>query len=147
LLKEWSIFSVMNIGSGLPETPIYSAVVPGTGFNNILRPSLTGAPINSAGGSAHWNAAAFSVPVPGQWGNAARNSITGPGQFSLDCSMARTFRAYKNTSLDLKVASTNTLNHVVFTSWNNYVTNSQFGLPVSANAMRSMQIQINLRFQ
>jgi len=147
LLKEWTIYSSLNIGGGLPETPIYPAVVPGTGFANILRPRLTGASINSSGGTAHWNVAAFTAPATGQWGDAARNSLTGPGQFSLDSTLARTFRAYKKTSLDLKVVSTNMLNHVAFTSWNDYVTSTQFGLPVSANAMRSMQIQLYLRFQ
>jgi hypothetical protein len=147
VLKEWTIYNVLSIGSGLPETPIYPAVVPGTGFSNILRPNLTGASIYSSGTSTRLNAGAYTAPTTGQWGDAGRNSITGPGQFSFDSTLARTFRADKNTSLDLKVVSTNLLNHASFTNWNNYVTSTQFGLPVSANAMRSVQIQMHLRFQ
>jgi hypothetical protein len=83
----------------------------------------------------------------GQWGNAGRYSIAGPGQFSFDSSVARTFRVYKNTSLDMKAVSTNLLNKVTYSSWNSYITNAQFGLPVSASNMRSVQIQLNLRFE
>ena len=32
--------------------------------------------------------------APGEWGTAARNSITGPSQFSLNAAMSRTFRMY-----------------------------------------------------
>jgi hypothetical protein len=156
-LKEWTTAFTLNIGSGLPETPIYSAEVPGTSYTSVLRPSLTGASIythNTAG--ARLNAAAYTAPAAGQWGNAGRYSITGPGQFSFDSTVARTFRVHKNTSLDLKAISTNLLNKVTYTSWNNYIpssswnnniTNAQFGLPVSANNMRSVQLQMILRFE
>jgi hypothetical protein len=147
VLKEWTVLSTLNTGSGLPETPIYSATIPDTGFTNILRPSLTGAPIYTHDASAHLNVAAYTAPIAGQWGNAGRYSITGPGQFGFDCSVARTLRVYKGTSLDLRAASTNLLNKVTYTNWNSYIANSQFGLPVSAGNMRSVQIQINLRFE
>lgn len=146
-LKEWTVLSTFNIGSGLPETPIYSAVLSGTGFTNILRPDLTAVPIYTHRASARLNAAAYSAPAAGQWGNAGRYSITGPGQFSFDTSLARTFRVYKNTSLDMKAVSTNLLNKVTFSSWNTSITDSLFGQPVSANSMRSVQIEMNLRFQ
>ena len=146
-LKEWTVLFTLNTGSGLPETPIYPAVVPGTGFNNILRPNLTGSPIYTHNAGAHLNAAAYTAPSVGQWGNAGRYSIAGPGQFSFDSSVARTFRVYKNTSLDMKAVSTNLLNKVTYSSWNSYITNAQFGLPVSASNMRSVQIQLNLRFE
>jgi hypothetical protein len=129
----------------MPETPIYPAAVPGTGFTNILRPDLTGEPIYGAGTSAHLNAAAYAAP-DGQWGTAARNSITGPDQFTFNSSLARTFRLHGKFSLDVVVNSTNTLNHANFSGWNNYVTSDQFGLPVAPNTMRSSQIAIHLRF-
>jgi len=147
LLKEWTVLSTLNAGSGLPETPLYSLAVPGTGFTNILRPNLTGAPIYTHGASAHLNVAAYTAPIAGQWGNAGRYSITGPGQFSFDCSVARTLRVRKDVSLDLKAVSTNLLNKVTYTNWNSYIANSQFGLPISASNMRSLQIQLNLRFE
>lgn len=147
VLKEWTFLSTLNTGGGLPETPIYSIAVPGTGFTNILRPNLTGAPIYTHGASAHLNVAAYTAPFAGQWGNAGRYSITGPSQFSFDCSVARTLRVHKNAWLDVKAVSTNLLNKVTYTNWNNYIASSQFGLPISANNMRILQIQMNLRFE
>jgi hypothetical protein len=44
------------------------------------------------------------------------------------------------------VDSTNALNHVTFTDWNTTINSPQFGLPVNANAMRSMQTTLRLRF-
>jgi trimeric autotransporter adhesin len=38
------------------------------------------------------------------------------------------------------------MNHVTYTSWNTAFGNAQFGLPVSANAMRSMQLTLRFRF-
>ena len=92
LFKGWTFLSRITAGTGLPETPVYLAAVPGTGVTGTIRPDLTGAPIYVSVAGAHLNAAAYTAPQSGQWGTAGRNSVTGPDQFSLDCSLARTFR-------------------------------------------------------
>ena len=146
MLKEWTVLGNMTFGTGLPETPLYPAIVPGTGDSNIIRPDLTGASIYNTGTAAHLNAAAYSEPLGG-WGTAGRNSITGPNQFTFNTSLARTFRPHGKWYLDVAVMSNNTFNHVAFTSWNSVVTNDQFGLPSSAGAMRSLQTTLYLRWQ
>jgi hypothetical protein len=146
-LKEWTVQGNLTYGTGLPEDPIDPAAVPGTGYSGLIRPDLTGAPLYSSGGITHLNAAAYTLPVAGQWGTAGRNSITGPGQLSFTSQVARTFRPHGKWYLDVEVSSTNTLNHPAFSSWNNYVTSTQFGLPVSPNAMRNLQTTIHLRWQ
>src|ERR1700722_18011579 len=92
LLKEWTIVGTAVVGTGLPDTPVYLAAVPGTGVTGTIRPDLTGAPISMTRAGQHLNPAAYSAPLLGQWGTAGRNSITGPSQFTLDTSLARTFR-------------------------------------------------------
>jgi hypothetical protein len=146
LLKEWTLATQITVGSGLPLTPIYPVAVPGTGFTNIIRPEYTGAPLYQAPAGLHLNPAAYVTPGAGEWGNAGRNSIIGPGQFALDVSMGRTFRLKDRFNLDLQIYSTNALNHVTFTSWNTTLNNAQFGLPVAANAMRSVQTVLRVRF-
>ena len=37
--------------------------------------------------------------------------------------------------------------HAAFSSWNNLVNSTQFGLPVSPGAMRGLQTSVHLRFQ
>jgi len=151
-LKEWTVQSNLSYGSGLPETPIYPAAVPGTGFTGIIRPDLTGAPIyNSAAGAGttskvHLNPSAFAAPAAGQWGTAGRDSITGPDQLTLSSQLARTFRPHGKLYLDVAVNATNTLNHPAFPSWNNYVSSTQFGLPLAPGGMRVLQTTFHLRF-
>jgi trimeric autotransporter adhesin len=138
LFKEWTFYSTISAGTGLPETPIYLAPVPGTGVTGTIRPDYIG--------GSFPNPAAYTPPLPGQWGNAGRDTITGPAQFSLNASMGRIFRVSDRLNLELRVDATNALNHVVFTAWNTTVNSTQFGLPVEANAMRSMQTTLRLRF-
>jgi hypothetical protein len=146
-LKEWTVLGTVVAGSGLPETPIYAATLPGTTCTSCIRPSLTGSPIyNSTTPGIHLNSAAFAAPASGQYGNAGVGSIVGPNQFTFNSSLARTFRLKDRYSLDLSVASTNTFNHVAFTSWNYVTTSTNFGQPASAGAMRSLVTTLRLRY-
>jgi hypothetical protein len=157
-IKEWTVSGQIVAGSGLPETPVYLAAVNGTGFTGSIRPDRTIAPLYTGGAGHFLNSAAFAAPQPGQWGNAGRNSMTGPNQFTLNTSLARTFRIGKRYNLSIQVDATNLLNHVVFTNWNNVldpVTSSAptlplssplFGLPLNTNPMRSLQTTARLRF-
>jgi hypothetical protein len=60
--------------------------------------------------------------------------------------MVRTFRMPYKMNLDLQIAASNLLNHVTYSNWQNSITNTQFGLPAAANAMRSLEISLRLRF-
>jgi hypothetical protein len=149
LLKEWTVLTNITAGTGLPETPVYFEAVPGTGFTGTIRPDRTAAPIYSAiapHANLHLNAAAYAAPAPGQWGTAGRYSITGPSQFSLDASLARTFRPSSRFYLDATLDATNLLNHGVFTGWNTTINSTQFGLPSAANPMRSIETTLRVRF-
>ena len=129
------------VGSGLPETPIYIQAIQGTGSTQV-RPDPTGVALYAAPGGRFLNPAAFTAPAYGFWGTAGRNSIVGPGQFSMNASMASTF----HENLDMRLDTTNTLNHVTFSSWNAVASSSQFGLPSVANNMRSVQATLRWRF-
>jgi len=145
LLKEWTFLTQVIVGSGLPQTPIYLAAVPGTGITGTIRPDVTGAPLYAASPGLFLNSDAYTAPLPGQWGNAGRDSIIGPAQFTLNTSMARTFRLDR-FNLDFRIDSTNLLNHVTFTSWNTTINSTLFGSPMATNPMRSMQATLRLRF-
>ena len=135
-----------TVGTGFPETPIFPAAVPGTGWIGPLRP---GPDRRSSLWRPEWRASQcvrIHPPAAGAWGNAGRNSITGPNTFSLDGAMQRTFRPNKHFYLDARIDATNLLNHPVFTGWNTVVQSTQFGLPQSVNQMRSMQATMRVRF-
>jgi hypothetical protein len=145
LLKEWTLAGQMSIGSGKPLTPVYLAVIPGTG-NTGIRPSLTGAFVSSAPAGLFLNPAAYTVPAPGEWGNAGRNSITGPNEFGLDVSLGRAFRLRDRYNIEFRLESSNILNHVVFLSWNATINSSQFGLPDRTSPMRKVQANLRVSF-
>lgn len=167
-LKEWTVLGTLVVGSGLPETPVYLAATPGTGFTGYLRPDRTTQSLFAAPAGSHLNAAAYAAPQAGLFGNAERNSIEGPSQFTFNASLQRTFRLPREFYLDMRLDGTNILNHVTFTSWNTTLNparcslttpatcsgttptlaadNSLFGVPAAANAMRSIQLTGRLRF-
>jgi trimeric autotransporter adhesin len=144
--KEWTFATQITAGTGLPLTP--SVILPAgiTGITGSLRPDYTGASVYAAPPGLFLNPGAYTLAAPGQWGNAGRNSIEGPDQFSLNARMSRTFRLRDRLSLDAQVAATNALNHVVFPNWNTVVGSPELGLPTTANPMRSLQTTLRLRF-
>jgi hypothetical protein len=146
LLKEWTILTQINTGTGTPLTPIYAAATQGTGVTGPIRPDYTGADVYNAPAGRFLNPLAYAAPQLGQWGNAGRDSITGPFQFSLGASLQRTFRLTDRLSLNLRVDSTNTLNHVTYPSWGTTINSSQFGIAGSANPMRSLATRVQVNF-
>ena len=150
IYKDWTVSTQIAAGTGLPETPVYLAATNGSGITGNLRPDRTGASIYATSPGHFLNAAAYTAPQPGAWGNAGRDSIRGPGTFTFNSSLSRTFRIEKRYNLDVRVDATNLLNHVVYSSYNTTInpllTNPLFGAPASANPMRSLQTTARLRF-
>jgi hypothetical protein len=146
LFKEWAFASQLTVGSGLPLTPVYFAAVAGTGVTGNRRPDATGISVEDAPAGRFLNPAAYQVPPKDRWGNAGRNSITGPRQFSLNASLGRSFPWRDRYNIDVRLDATNVLNHATFRSWNTTITSAQFGLPNRVDAMRTIQTTVRLRF-
>jgi hypothetical protein len=146
LFKDWTFTTQLTTGSGSPLTPIYFSPVRGTGIIGSTRPSLTGAPLDEGPDGAYANPLAFTAPAPGEWGTAARNSITGPAPFSLNAALARTFRIGDRLNLDWRVDATNVLNRVTYASVNTQINSAQFGLPNRTNDMRRLRSTLRVRF-
>ncbi len=146
LFREWTFGAQSNLGTGLPLTPIFFRPVSGTGFTGTLRPDYTGADVYAAPAGFFLNPAAYAAPAAGRWGNAGRNTITGPKQFVVNASMARTFRSNEKISYDFRLEAANVLNSVTYPSWNTVSGHAQFGLPNSVNPMRTVQAIFRARF-
>ena len=146
LFKDWTVLDAINAGTGLPLNPVFAQLIPGTGIPGIVRPDYTGAPIYNAPPGSFLNPAAFSPPASDRWGNAGRDSITGPAQFTMNASLARAFRLTERFTLNARVDAVNPLNHPVFTSWNTAITSPQFGLPATVTPMRTLTTTLRLTF-
>jgi hypothetical protein len=147
LAKDWTFTTTIALGSGLPETPIYAnRLTSGTGINGTVRAEYLGGSLDPTQPGFGFNTGAFGKPLAGSWGNAGRNIIEGPTQFTLNASAGRLFRIAERRSIDLRFDATNLLNHVAFSSWNTTVGSPLFGLPAAAGAMRSFQANLRFRF-
>ena len=147
LAKDWTFTTTITLGSGLPLTPtVFNRVARGTGITGTVRADYLGGSLDAAAPGDGFNTSVFGAAPNGQWGNAGRNIITGPQQFSLNASAGRVFRIGERRSFDLRLDSTNALNHVSYTSWNTNFGNQQFGLPTSTSGMRTMQATLRFRF-
>lgn len=145
LVKGWTVTSRLTAGSGLPLTPTYLASVAGTGVTGTLRAALSGA-TTAAPDGLFLNPAAYALPAPGRWGDAGRNSVSGPAQFNMSLGVARTFPWGDRMNLDWRIDATNVLNRVTYSAVNTFVGSSQFGAPTRANQMRKVQTSLRLRF-
>jgi hypothetical protein len=149
LLKDWTVQNMITVASGLPLTPIIGgnrSTTTGTGITGSVRADATGLSVNDAPAGEPFNFAAFTAPAAGQWGNAGRDTITGPMLFSLRGSISRVFRIGERRSADLQFAATNALNHVTFSSFNTTIGSNNLGLLSSPSAMRSLTASLRFRF-
>ncbi|MEO7143670.1 MAG: TonB-dependent receptor, partial [Bryobacteraceae bacterium] len=148
LLSNWQLSPIINVTSGAPFT-VY------TGRDNSLTAVLEDRPNvvlpNSYGASGNvtkWlNPAAFAAPL-GMYGNAGRNSLTGPGLFNIDMAISRSFRLPlgEASKLEVRFEAFNVTNHVNFAVPTNTMTASNFGQIVSAADPRILQLALKLHF-
>jgi hypothetical protein len=145
-IRGWTLLTQWTAASGMPLTPETFAIVPGSGVTQTVRPSVTGLSPYAAPPGLFLNPAAYKLPAAGRWGDAGRNSIIGPRQFNLDAALQRSFQVSDRVAASLRVDASNALNHVVFPSWDTLFGSAQFGLPLTAKPMRSLQTTVRFTF-
>ena len=145
LLNGWTVTSALSAGSGFPLTPVYLTSVAGTGVTGTIRPNVLGGSTSAPDGYFA-NPLLYTAPTPGQWGNAGRNSIAGPHQFSFDASLGRSFLWGDRLTLDWRINASNVINRVTYAMVNTVAGSPQFGLPTLANPMRKIQSSLRVRF-
>jgi hypothetical protein len=150
LLGNWTWNTSVQLASGLPFT---ARVLGGIGdvaggTNGTLRADYNGQPIalDDPTTLQFFNTAAFSIPAPGTYGNAARNTIVGPGTENVTMRLTRavSFGQFRVLSVDL-VAS-NVFNTVQYSAIDTIVNSPTFGQVVGARSPRRLQLMLRLRF-
>jgi trimeric autotransporter adhesin len=146
-LKDWTLSTSMTLETGTPLTARVlgnQSDIAGTGTIGSGRADATGLPIESSSG--FFNLAAFTTPLPGKFGNAGRNTIPGPGLFSMNLSLQRTITLHERTRLQIRVDATNVTNHVNITGVGTVVNSITYGAPLSASGMRTLSATLRLNF-
>jgi len=143
LLGGWDIGGIVNARAGLPidvrivrpdvlykdgagnffNNPAADRVAvvntPGGGNSrNVRRPNLVPgvSPFITNGGLVFLNPAAFSVPLPGTFGDLKRNSIKGPGVQQVDMVFSKRFPMGRTSNLEFRTEIFNIFNRTNFTN-------------------------------
>jgi len=146
-LKDWTLSTSMTLETGTPLTARVlgnQSDIAGTGTIGSGRADATGVPIESSSG--FFNLAAFTTPLSGEFGNAGRNTIPGPGLFSMNLSLQRTITLHERTRLQIRVDANNFTNHVNITGIGTVVNSITYGVPLSAGGMRTLSATLRLNF-
>jgi hypothetical protein len=155
ILEGFSVSGSFNFATGAPLTPSYAAAVSSIacGTAGALRPNRTGVSLTAGGGSLNqwFNPAAFTLPSgsPGfcnAFGDAARNSITGPGTVSNNMSLSKTVQMGDTRSMEIRASINNVFNTVQYAGVGTVEDAPRFGQVTSAGQMRSFQFLARFRF-
>jgi len=147
LLKDWQLSGAITAQTGNPLTARVlgnDQQLAQTGGIGSGRAEATGESIESSAGFFNLNA--FTVPPAGVYGDAGRNTIPGPGLFTLNLAFARSFTFRERRRLEFRIESNNVLNHVNYTNLYTVVNAVNYGLPSAAGAMRAMDAVVRFRF-
>jgi hypothetical protein len=147
LLEDWTLNGGIHAQTGSPFNPKVAGNLSdsaGTGANGTTRPDATG--ISIGAGTGFFNTAAFILPLAGQFGDAGRNTIPGPGSVTLNASFGRGFGLGERRNLEFRFDANNILNHVNISSFGTTLNSTNYGLPLAAGAMRSVSVTARFRF-
>ncbi len=119
ILGGWEFSTLMVIQSGTYFSPTFD----GSSWlqvrnGNAIRPNCTGGDPYTGNSRWHWendavylNAAAFSVPTPGMYGNCPANSLVGPGAWTVNEGVHKSFSLTERVRLKFEANFMNLFNH------------------------------------
>ncbi len=125
-LGGWRVSAILSALSGLPFTITTSSATPGTTQTvNEVGPYKVTHNVSGAGNANWFNPAAFAAPTacaaysaanptPCAFGNTARNQFRGPGYFSDNLSLFKSFPIFHESSLEARFDAFNLTNTPAF---------------------------------
>jgi outer membrane receptor protein involved in Fe transport len=148
-LRDWQVSGVFTAQSGRPFTPRVSFDNSNTG--NVGggtfaydRPNVvTGAPPPDA---VFYNGEAFVIAPQYTFGNAGRNSLTGPAYASLDLAASKRIPIGGRRLLDLRFELFNALSRQNLSLPDSFVDRPTFGQSLSALPARQVQLSARVTF-
>lgn len=155
LLGDWRIIGNTTIQSGRPLTARVlgnQSTSGGIGTYFSGRAQATGLPVSLAASDRStldfFNMAAFTVPPAGDFGNAGRNTIPGPGMVNFNMSLMRivTLAQEKGIRLNFRIEANNIFNHPNYTGIATTVDATNYGRVTSVGGMRTLSMTMRLMF-
>jgi hypothetical protein len=153
LVSGWVFNTITTLMSGFPLTPQVGSNISGDGdTRNPDRPNLNpnfSGPVIEGSPTQWFNPNAFSLPVPGTYGNLGRGTLRGPGLVGMDVSLFKDTKLTEKVALQFRSECFNVLNHTNFATPNLTVFSGTAMSPtagqITATATPSRQIQFGLK--
>ena len=148
LLGGWMLNGALSVYSGTPMTFTYSATAlnaPG----NSQRANITGpiAVLGNIGPGVKWfDTTPFSIPAAATFGNAGRNTMSGPGFWNLDMSVIKKLYFTERFRSELRLETFNLTNTPHFNNPTSGLDSTQFGEVRGAFGERQVQLGFKLFF-
>jgi hypothetical protein len=153
IFSDWGVNSLVQLSTGNPFTVTTGrdASLTGVGFD---RPNIVGIPYRSYASktdmlSRFFNTSAFTANLPGSYGNAGRNILTGPGLANVNLSLVRSFPITERLGkVQFRSEFFNALNHTNFGQPDGNLANAStsFGTITTAGDPRIMQFALRYQF-
>jgi hypothetical protein len=155
LIQGWSLSEIATLQSGFPFTPQLGFNPTNNGDSrDPIRPSLNPnfhGHIIEGGPAQYFNPAAYLVPASGTYGNAGRNSLTGPGLADLDLSLKKITPLTEKSKLEFRAEFFNLPNHTNLGTPNEVVYSAAGTTPsptagvITYTSTTSRQIQFGVK--
>jgi len=136
-LGGWRVSAILSALSGLPFSVTTTSPTPGTSQTaNLTGPYTVSHSVSSAANTTWFNTASFSSPAACTYvaggpacalGNTGRNQFRGPGYFSDNLSVFKSFPIFREAALEARVDAFNLTNTPAFGLPNSSFTSSSFG--------------------
>ena len=130
LFGGWTVSTIVQARSGNNLTPFFTGFyttspwnvglpLDGVGncFSNCWRPDQIGDPMSGGSRDHFFNPAAYALPGDGQYGNAKKGSLRGPGTWVVNFAFYKDLVATQRFHLQLSALLDNAFNHPQFFSF------------------------------
>jgi hypothetical protein len=154
-LENWQLHGILSFNSGRPFTVALHPDIDQSntgrsnlGFGNNDRPNVSGdasLPAGDRSPDLWFNAAAFSMPAFGSFGNAGRNILEGPGYKNFSLGVTRLI-PLGDARLQLRLEAFNLFNTDNFDLPDAFLGSPTFGRILSAGSPRRVQFGVKALF-
>jgi hypothetical protein len=108
----WQLNLLLNLSTGNYLNPQFAGSDPSNTNTAGGRPDILREVTYPESIGAWFDRTAFGVPANGRFGNAARNSVRGPGYFLMNAGVVKSFQFEKAGRIQVGASFQNALNHV-----------------------------------
>ncbi|MCZ2080272.1 MAG: TonB-dependent receptor [Bryobacteraceae bacterium] len=152
VLGGWQFSGLGRLATGNPLTVVSGRDNSLTAVGND-RPNVLGDPIlpsdraRSAIINRYFDTSVFQANAQGTFGNVGRNTIVGPGLFTIDAALAKAFPVWKERAkLQFRGEFFNVMNRPNFGNPNGSLISPAFGRILGAGPARQIQLALKLLF-